>query len=298
MSKTQTPKHEFPKDWSKLSEEEIVSHLKYLLDHIQEYEIQQVAKNKIIIGNIIRIFDVNNGVFHGLEDKYITYLSRNSYAFYVLNSLYDKCEQQINTKDKKMNNKKTVSSVRMYIRRDKLGDIYCVDYKYENDDETYKREFKHNMDSANYFLKELYENLSANFTHYNHTMFKYNGKLTTAYFFNASNNDASYGYVSCFTTYVGEEGMKALKNAYKNIFGKRLKPSRAIIKQEAKTILVALAVSVAVTSPFGLVVYNLNKQQKDLDNVKNKTEQYEKQLEQKILQYEATIDSLKNAQKE
>ena len=82
----------------------------------------KVFQNKIIIGNIIRIFDVNNGVFHGLEDKYITYLSRNSYAFYVLNSLYDKCEQQINTKDKKMNNKKTVSSVRMYIRRDKLGE--------------------------------------------------------------------------------------------------------------------------------------------------------------------------------
>ena len=194
-----------------------------------------------------------------------------------------------------MNNKKTVTSVRMYIKRDKLGDIYCVDYKYENDDETYKREFKHNMDSANYFLKELYENLSANFTHYNHTMFQYNKKLTTAYFFNASNNDASHGYVSCFTTYVGEEGMKALKNAYKNMFGKRLKPSRARVKQETKNIAVALTISAMVMTPVCFVMYNINKLNKALDKSDNKTEQYEKSLEQRISECEATLDSLKQS---
>ena len=200
-----------------------------------------------------------------------------------------------------MNNKKTVTSIRMYIRRDKLGDIYCIDYMYKNDDEIHKRKFEHNMDSANKFLKELYENIDIYFYHYNHTMLLYNNKHTTAYFFNASNTQASSSDVHFGLSYVGKEGIEALKNAYKNMFDKKLKPSRACIKYEAKTIAVALIVSIMVMTPLCGVIYDINKQEKELNKLKQ-TEQKLEQAEQKLQQIEQYLqqkktDSLQNVKK-
>ena len=200
-----------------------------------------------------------------------------------------------------MNNKKTVTSIRMYIRRDKLGDIYCIDYMYKNDDEIHNRKFEHNMDSANEFLKELYENVDVNFYHYNHTMYSYDNKNTTAYFFNATNTHASYHDHHFMSSCVGDEGRKVLKNAYKNMFDKKLKPSRARIQQELKNITFALGVSIMVMTPIVSLIYAVNKQEEELNKLKQ-TEQKLEQTEQKLQQIEQYIqqkktDSLQNVKK-
>lgn len=96
MSETQTSKHEFPQDWSKLTDAELISHITYLLEHIQEYKIHQIDKNRIVIGGVI-------GISKDKKSVSIAYVSRvcalrnlvsGSPAFYLLNGLFDKCEQQ------------------------------------------------------------------------------------------------------------------------------------------------------------------------------------------------------------
>ena len=48
MSKT--PQHEFPEDWRKISNEEAISHIKYLLEHYEEYNIEKQGNSIIIDG--------------------------------------------------------------------------------------------------------------------------------------------------------------------------------------------------------------------------------------------------------
>ena len=50
MSKT--PQHEFPEDWRKISNEEALGHIKYLLEHYEEYDICRFGKNSISINGI------------------------------------------------------------------------------------------------------------------------------------------------------------------------------------------------------------------------------------------------------
>ena len=48
MSKT--PQHEFPEDWRKISNEEAISHIKYLLENYEEYNIEKQGNSIIIDG--------------------------------------------------------------------------------------------------------------------------------------------------------------------------------------------------------------------------------------------------------
>ena len=50
MSKTQTPKHEIPKDWLKITDKEAIKRLNYLLIHYKEYNIEKQGNSIIIDG--------------------------------------------------------------------------------------------------------------------------------------------------------------------------------------------------------------------------------------------------------
>ena len=119
MSKTQTSKHEFPQDWSKITDTELISHITYLLEHIQEYKIHQIDKNRIVIGGVI-------GISKDKKSVSIAYVSRvcalrnlvsGSPAFYLLNGLFDKCEQQINHEKKQQKKGQKAE------KRDKIAQI-------------------------------------------------------------------------------------------------------------------------------------------------------------------------------
>ncbi len=105
MSKTQTPKHEFPKDWSKITDAEVVSELIYLIEHIQEYKIQQIDKETIVIDDVIKMIKnptycyIGNMVKFGFLGSAHQVIS-GSAAFCLFNGLFDKCEQQINHEKK------------------------------------------------------------------------------------------------------------------------------------------------------------------------------------------------------
>ena len=50
MSKTQTSKHEIPKDWLKITDKEAIKRLNYLLKHYKEYDIKKQGNSIIIDG--------------------------------------------------------------------------------------------------------------------------------------------------------------------------------------------------------------------------------------------------------
>ena len=50
MSKTRTPKHEIPKDWLKITDEEAIKRLNYLLIRYKEYNIEKQGNSIIIDG--------------------------------------------------------------------------------------------------------------------------------------------------------------------------------------------------------------------------------------------------------
>ena len=57
MSKTQTPKHEIPKDWLKITDKEAIKRLNYLLKHYKEYDIKKQGDSITIDGVLIAQVD-------------------------------------------------------------------------------------------------------------------------------------------------------------------------------------------------------------------------------------------------
>ena len=69
------PQHEFPKDWRKISNEEVKKHIEYLLEHYQEYDIDiWDGGNSLIINGIV--FQA----LHAFQRK------DGSYGYYLINS--------------------------------------------------------------------------------------------------------------------------------------------------------------------------------------------------------------------
>ena len=57
MSKTQTPKHEFPKDWSNITDKEAIERINHLLKHYKEYDIKKQGDSITIDGVLIAQVD-------------------------------------------------------------------------------------------------------------------------------------------------------------------------------------------------------------------------------------------------
>ena len=75
MSETQTQQHEFPENWKNISDEEAIEHIKYLLEHIQEYEITVRFDNYVLVAGIS---------LKRLDLKYCKYYS--AFPGFVVNS--------------------------------------------------------------------------------------------------------------------------------------------------------------------------------------------------------------------
>ncbi|MBR6010373.1 MAG: hypothetical protein IKP35_03070 [Alphaproteobacteria bacterium] len=87
--------HEFPEDWRKISNEEAISHIKYLLEHYKEYNIEKYGNTLTINGIIIapmnlniydyKMFLVAKKVYGSTEDIYP-----------MIQQLIDVCNVEIN----------------------------------------------------------------------------------------------------------------------------------------------------------------------------------------------------------
>ena len=100
MSKT--PQHEFPEDWRKISNEEAVSHIKYLLEHYEEYNIEKYGNTLTINGIIIapmniydyKMFLVAKKVYGSTEDIYP-----------MIQQLFDVCAKEVKKREQKAKTK-------------------------------------------------------------------------------------------------------------------------------------------------------------------------------------------------
>lgn len=68
MSKKQ--EHQFPENWKNISSEEAIKHIKYLLEHYQEYDMCKFGDNGIVI-NGIYFYPVVISLRHGVTFKYM-----------------------------------------------------------------------------------------------------------------------------------------------------------------------------------------------------------------------------------
>lgn len=68
MSKKQ--EHQFPENWKNISSEEAIKHIKYLLEHYQEYDMCKFGDNGIVI-NEIYFYPVVISLRHGVTFKYM-----------------------------------------------------------------------------------------------------------------------------------------------------------------------------------------------------------------------------------
>ena len=68
MSKKQ--EHQFPENWKNISSEEAIKHIKYLLEHYQEYDMRKFGDNGIVI-NEIYFYPFVISLKHGVTFKYM-----------------------------------------------------------------------------------------------------------------------------------------------------------------------------------------------------------------------------------
>lgn len=188
-----------------------------------------------------------------------------------------------------------IGYISLYIKCDGFAYPFRIFYKYNNENIVYNRTFE-NVKSANVFLKELYEKVEPGFLHYNYTMQKYDATSKGAYFFNIENDAIKKAY-----EYDGLAkpvyNLRPLKRAYKELFGKKLnltgnknkedsteKNLTGIsTKQEVKNIVISLGVAAAITSPFALLMYQVNDAQKKLKQAEEsaaRVEEMEKHIQE------------------
>ena len=92
------PQHEFPEDWRKISNEEAISHIKYLLEHYEEYNIEKYGNTLTINGIIIapmnlniydyKLFLVAKKVYGSTEDIYP-----------MIQQLFDVCAKEVKKRE-------------------------------------------------------------------------------------------------------------------------------------------------------------------------------------------------------
>ena len=104
MSKT--PQHEFPEDWRKISNEEAISHIKYLLEHYEEYDIEKYGNgNTLTINGIIiapmNIYDCK--MFIVAQKVYGGHLDLDIYP--LIQQLFDVCAKEVKKREQKAETK-------------------------------------------------------------------------------------------------------------------------------------------------------------------------------------------------
>lgn len=93
-------KRDFKKiDWSKLTYEEVIENIEYLLKHCKEYEITQRRKNVIYIDNVCLLKGcLKDRTFVSIDGKYYADSISKFDICVLLEKLFDKCEQEIKTR--------------------------------------------------------------------------------------------------------------------------------------------------------------------------------------------------------
>jgi len=178
-----------------------------------------------------------------------------------------------------------VRYVAIYIKCDGFAHPYRVFYKYNEQNVVYNNTFE-DIDSANNFLKELYEKVEPGFLHYNYTMPQYNAKSKDAYFFNTGNDAIKKAY-----EYDGLAkpvyNMRPLKKSYKELFGKGLKLSKAKNNEQLKEFFACAGIISAVLVPaFAFVSYEYIKLQK-MEKYIDEKEKNIKEMENKVQELES-----------
>ena len=98
MSKKQ--EHQFPENWKNISSEEAIKHIKYLLEHYQEYDMCKFGDNGIVI-NEIYFYPVVISLRHGFTFKYMDINMQKVYGstediYPMIQQLIDVCNVEIN----------------------------------------------------------------------------------------------------------------------------------------------------------------------------------------------------------
>lgn len=174
-----------------------------------------------------------------------------------------------------------VNYIVLYIKCDGFAYPYRVFHKYNKENIFYNNTFK-DINSANLFLKELYEKVEPGFLHYNYTMPEYNAKSKDAYFFNIKNdaikNVSEYDGLAKPVYNVGP-----LKKAYKELFEKKLdiKETENPVKHKVKEFIVPLGIAVAVTSPAALLMYEVHDMNIKLQQAEERAKHVE-EMEKKV----------------
>lgn len=97
---TQKQERQFPENWKNISSEEAIKHIKYLLEHYQEYDMRKFGDNGIVI-NEIYFFPVVISLQHGATFKYMDINWQKVYdstedIYPMIQQLIDVCNVEIN----------------------------------------------------------------------------------------------------------------------------------------------------------------------------------------------------------
>lgn len=92
--------HQFPENWNNISSEEAIKHIKYLLEHYQEYDMCKFGDNGIII-NEIYFYSLAISLRHGFTFKYMDINMQKVYGstediYPMIQQLIDVCNVEIN----------------------------------------------------------------------------------------------------------------------------------------------------------------------------------------------------------
>lgn len=101
MSKTQTSKHEIPKDWLKITDKEAIKRLNYLLIHYKEYNIEKQGNSIIIDGMSIspRVIPTL-GTYFAIGYPVGVYWS-SSPVYQLIEWLYNLCKTEAEKREQK-----------------------------------------------------------------------------------------------------------------------------------------------------------------------------------------------------
>lgn len=92
--------HEFPKDWRKISNEEAISHIKYLLEHYKEYNIEKYGNTLTINGIIIASMNIYDcKMFLVAQKVYGEHLDLDIYP--LIQQLFDVCAKEVKKREQK-----------------------------------------------------------------------------------------------------------------------------------------------------------------------------------------------------
>ena len=114
MSKKQ--EHQFPENWKKISNEESVKQLEYLLKYYKEYNISQISEDYIKIGDI-SIWKSSFGHpcnFYYAVNMQKVYDSRDK-QFSLLEKLLYACKQEVIIQQQEKEKKRKKDNIRFYV---------------------------------------------------------------------------------------------------------------------------------------------------------------------------------------